>query len=182
MPTHFARSRRSFLKKFAALSALAAGSLPAAVLDQQQKALLKKNVKAIAHNDRLQIATIGMGIIGFIDTVTALSVPGIELVAACDLYDGRLEHTKEVFGNHVVTTRNYLKILERDDVDAVLICTPDHWHTRITIDALKAGKHVYCEKPMVQDVVDGKKIIRAEQNSGCVLQVGSQFVLSLIHI
>ena len=93
MPTHFARSRRSFLKKFAALSALAGGSLPAAVLDQQQKALLKKSVKAIAHNDRLQIATIGMGIIGFIDTVTALSVPGIELVATCDLYDGRLAHT-----------------------------------------------------------------------------------------
>ncbi|SVE06814.1 uncharacterized protein METZ01_LOCUS459668, partial [marine metagenome] len=142
MPKHYARSRRSFLKKFAALSALTASSLPAVVLDQQQKTLLKRSVKAIYPNDRLQIATIGMGIIGFIDTVTALSVPGIELVAAGDLYDGRLEHTKEVFGNQVVTTRNYQEILERDDVDAVLICTPDHWHARIAIDALKAGKHV----------------------------------------
>ena len=91
-------TRRTFLKKFAALSALTASSLPAIVLDQQQKALLKRTVKAIAPNDRLQIATIGMGIIGFIDTVTAISVPGVELVAACDLYDGRLDHTKEVFG------------------------------------------------------------------------------------
>ena len=91
MPTHYGRSRRSFLKKFAALSALTASSLPAAVLAQQQKALLKKSVKTVSPNNRLQIATIGMGIIGFIDTVTALSVPGIELVAASDLYDGRLE-------------------------------------------------------------------------------------------
>ena len=126
MSTYPFNSRRSFLKKFAALSALTASSLPAIVFEQQQKALLKRTVRTISPNDRLQIATIGMGIIGFIDTVTAISVPGIELVAACDLYDGRLEHTKEVFGSHVVTTRNYLEILERDDVDAVLICTPDH--------------------------------------------------------
>ena len=180
MPTHFARSRRSFLKKFAALSALTASSLPAIVLDQQQKTFLNRTVRTLSPNDRLQIATIGMGIIGFIDTVTALSVPGIELVAACDLYDGRLVHTKEVFGDQVTTTRDYKEIIDRSDVDAILICTPDHWHARIAIDALKAGKHVYCEKPMVQDVVDGKKLIRAQKNSGCVFQVGSQFVSSVI--
>ena len=180
MPTHLARSRRSFLKKFAALSALTASSLPAIVLDQQQKAFLKRTVRTLSPNDRLQIATIGMGIIGFIDTVTALSVPGIELVAACDLYDGRLVHTKEVFGDQVTTTRDYKEIIDRSDVDAILICTPDHWHARIAIDALKAGKHVYCEKPMVQDVADGKKLIRAQKNSGCVFQVGSQFVSSIV--
>ena len=119
MSKSYPSTRRSFLKKFAALSALTASALPAVVLDQQQKALLKRTVKAISPNDRLQIATIGMGIIGFIDTVTAISVPGVELVAACDLYDGRLKHTKEVFGNQVVTTRNYQEILERDDVDAI---------------------------------------------------------------
>jgi predicted dehydrogenase len=173
-------SRRSFLKKFAALSALTASSLPAIVVDQQQKAILKRTVRTLSPNDRLQIATIGMGIIGFIDTVTAISVPGIELVAACDLYDGRLVHTKEVFGDQVTTTRDYKEIIDRSDVDAILICTPDHWHARIAIDALKAGKHVYCEKPMVQDVVDGKKLIRAQKNSGCVFQVGSQFVSSVI--
>ena len=173
-------TRRTFLKKFAALSALTASSLPAIVLDQQQKALLKRTVKAISPNDRLQIATIGMGIIGFIDTVTAISVPGVELVAACDLYDGRLDRTKEVFGSQVKTTRNYQEILAQDDVDAVLICTPDHWHAQIASDALKAGKHVYCEKPMVQDIADGKKIVRAEKSSGCVFQVGSQFVSSIV--
>ena len=74
MPIHSNNSRRSFLKKFAAFSALTATSLPATVLDQQKKALLKRTVNTISPNDRLQIATIGMGIIGFIDTVTALSV------------------------------------------------------------------------------------------------------------
>jgi len=69
MSKSYPSTRRSFLKKFAALSALTASSLPAVVLDQQQKALLKRTVKAISPNDRLQIATIGMGIIGFIDTV-----------------------------------------------------------------------------------------------------------------
>jgi len=124
-------SRRSFLKKFAALSALTASSLPANVVEQQQKALLKRTVRTLSPNDRLQIATIGMGIIGFIDTVTAISVPGIELVAACDLYDGRLVHTKEVFGDQVTTTRDYKEIIDRSDVDAILIYTPNYWHARI---------------------------------------------------
>ena len=62
-----------------------------------------------------------MGIIGFIDTVTALSVPGVELVAVCDLYDGRLERAKEVFGKQLKTTKNYKKILDSEAIDAILI-------------------------------------------------------------
>jgi len=180
VPIHSNNSRRSFLKKFAAFSALTATSLPATVLDQQKKALLKRTVNTISPNDRLQIATIGMGIIGFIDTVTALSVPGVELVAVCDLYDGRLERAKEVFGKQLITTRNYKKILDSEEIDAVLICTPDHWHARIASDALKSGKHVYCEKPMVQDIADGQKLIRLEKSSNCVLEVGSQYVSSIV--
>jgi len=180
VPTYSNNSRRSFLKKFAAFSALTASSLPAAVLDQQKKALLQRIVTPISPNDRLQIATIGMGIIGFIDTVTALSVPGVELVAVCDLYDGRLERAKDIFGNQIKTTRNYKEILDSEEIDAVLICTPDHWHARIASEALRSGKHVYCEKPMVQDIADGQKLFRLKQKSGCVFQVGSQFVSSII--
>ena len=94
MPKYYPTTRRSFIKNFAALSALTASSLPAVILEQQQKALLKRTLKSISPNDRLQIATIGMGTIGFIDTVTAVSVPGIELVTACDLYNGQLERDK----------------------------------------------------------------------------------------
>ena len=74
-------SRRLFLKNFSALIALSSSSLPAAIVDQQKKVLLKRSLKAVASNDQLQIGTIGMGIIGFIDTITALSVPGIESVS-----------------------------------------------------------------------------------------------------
>ena len=144
-------SRRLFLKNFSALIALSSSSLPAAVVDQQKKALLKRNLKTIAPNDRLQIGTIGMGIIGFIDTITALSVPGVELIGVSDLYNGRLNHSKEVFGEKIICTRDYKEIINNNDIDAVLICTPDHWHAKIAIDALRAGKHVYCEKPMVQN-------------------------------
>ncbi len=180
MPTFSNKSRRNFLKKFAALSALTASSLPAAVLAQQKKALLQRTVTPISPNDRLQIATIGMGIIGFIDTVTALSVPGVELVSVCDLYDGRLERAKEVFGKQIKTTKDYKEILDSKEIDAVLICTPDHWHARIASDALRASKHVYCEKPMVQNIADGQKLIRLEKSSNCVLEVGSQFVSSIV--
>lgn len=173
-------SRRLFLKNFSALIALSSSSLPAAIVDQQKKVLLKRSLKAVSSNDQLQIGTIGMGIIGFIDTITALSVPGIELVGVSDLYDGRLHHSKEVFGDNIFCTRDYKEILNNKDIDAVLICTPDHWHAKIAIDALKAGKHVYCEKPMVQNLSDGNKIIKAHKNSGCVFQVGSQFVSSIV--
>ena len=104
-------SRRLFLKNFSALIALSSSSLPAAIVDQQKKAILKRSLKAIDSNDSVQIGTIGMGIIGFIDTITALSVPGVELAGVSDLYDGRLNHSKEVFGDNIFCTRDYKDIL-----------------------------------------------------------------------
>lgn len=136
--------------------------------------------KKFQANDQIQIATIGMGIIAHFDTPTALEVPGVKMVAAADCYDSRLVRTKEVFGDDVFTTKDYREILERDDVDAVLLCTPDHWHAKHSIDFLGAGKHVYCEKPMVQRIDEGLDVINADQNSDAVLQVGSQFTSDMI--
>ena len=178
-PSSASSTRRSFLKTVAASStaaALAAGQESDQILAEALSGSHERGP-----NDRVRIATIGMGIIGFIDTETALKVPGVELVAAADLYDGRRVHVKEVFGDHVVTTNDYRAILDRKDVDAVLICVPDHWHARISIDAMRAGKAVYCEKPMVRLVEEGPEVIAVQKQTGAVFQVGSQYASSLIY-
>jgi predicted dehydrogenase len=138
-------------------------------------------LKPARPNDRIQIATIGMGIIGFIDTETAKKVPGIELVAVSDVYEGRRVHAKEVFGDKVEACVDYRDILARKDVDAVLICVPDHWHARMSIDAMKAGKAVYCEKPMIRDVDEMPTVIAAQKETKAVFQVGSQYASSVLY-
>ncbi len=135
----------------------------------------------ISSNDRIRIATIGFGGMGSGDTRYALSIPGVELAAVCDIYDGRLTRAKELYGSQVFTTRDYREILARKDIDSVIIGTPDHWHSRISIDAMDAGKDVYCEKPMVQSVEEGQAVIDAQQRTGRIFQVGSQYVTSLVY-
>lgn len=117
-----------------------------------------------------------MGIQGNYDTQAALRNPDVELVAAADRYAGRLEHAKTAFGQgkNLFVTRDYREIMTRPDVDTVLAVTPDHWHDHITIAALKAGKHVYGEKPMVQHLNEGKAVVDAWKKSGKTMQVGSQ--------
>lgn len=169
-------SRRHFIKSLSTASALAAtGSVQTLV----GASAYIPNLKKISPNDKIRIATIGMGIQGNYDTKAALRNPDVELVAVADLYDGRLATAKTAFQNpSLFTTRDHREILARPDVDAVLVVTPDHWHDHITIAALKAGKHVYCEKPMVQHLSEGKAVIDAWKKSGKTMQVGSQRISS----
>lgn len=166
--------------RLATTSGIAAGIGPM-VYNASGAELLRPTAPPVAANDHLRIGLIGAGIIGFIDAETALLVPGTELVAAADLYDGRLGRVTELFGPEVATTRDYREILARPDIDAVIVATPDHWHARIAIDALEAGKHVYLEKPMVQDVEEGPHVIAAAERSGKVLTVGSQMASSAVY-
>jgi predicted dehydrogenase len=135
----------------------------------------------IATNDHIQFALIGAGIQGQADTKVAVQVPGVKLVAVADCYDGRLERSKELWGKDIFTTRDYKEILARKDIDAVLIATPDHWHKQAAIDAMNAGKDVYCEKPMIHLYSDGPEIIETAHTTNRIIQVGSQRVSSMIY-
>jgi predicted dehydrogenase len=179
-------SRREFVKDLARAS-LAAGAFPlvatrrpsttTVVLQQEPH---PDRERKFAANDRIRLGVIGTGIIGFYNIRSALTVPGLELAAVCDLYTGRLARAKELYGEDLVTTRDYREILAKDDIDVVLIATPDHWHDIITVDAMKAGKAVYCEKPMVQEVAEGHRVIQAEKQFKAKFQVGSQGVSSIV--
>ncbi|MFZ9981977.1 MAG: Gfo/Idh/MocA family protein, partial [Cyclobacteriaceae bacterium] len=87
---------------------------------------------------------------------------------------------REVYGKDIHVTNNYLEVLDRKDIDAVIISTSDHWHDHIAIAALQKGKHVYVEKPMVHKLDEGAALIEAQKKSGKVLQVGSQRVSSVV--
>jgi len=172
--------RRKFLKNFGATAALVTtGSLKSfAEMEMEERRIIQWN-RTYSANDKVRLAGIGMGIQGFNDVNSALQVPGTELVACCDLYTGRLDRAKEVYGNHIFVTKRYEEILDRKDVDAVIIATSDNWHSRICVDALKKGKAVYCEKPMVHRIEEGWQVINAQKSSGKAFQVGSQRVSSL---
>jgi predicted dehydrogenase len=135
----------------------------------------------VSPNDRVRIALIGAGGQGSSDARNSLNVGGVELVAVSDIYDGRLKRAREVWGDQLFTTRDYREVLARKDVDAIIIGTPDHWHSTVSIDAMNAGKDVYCEKPMVQQLSEGQQMIEAQKRTGRILQVGSQRVSSIIY-
>lgn len=169
------KTRRGFLKS------AAAASTALTVLSRNPETIAAARAgEGAGPNEKIRFATIGMGIIGFIDVDCALKVPGVEFVAAADLYEGRRVHTKERYGDQVSTHVDYREILDRDDVDAVLLCVPDHWHAKMSIDAMKAGKAVYCEKPMVQTLAEGPEVIKIQRETKAVFQVGSQFASSIV--
>jgi len=176
-------SRKDFLRNSAlGMTGLAMGTMKKSRSTNAEVLERPDWKQRFSANDRIQIATIGMGIISIFDTETALRVPGVEMVAAADCYDARLERSKEIYGDDIFTTKDYREILERDDVDAVLICTPDHWHTQIAVDAMNAGKDVYCEKPMVHKIGEGQRIIDAQRDTGRVLQVGAQYASDIVFL
>src|SRR4051794_501828 len=142
--------------------------------------MLAESPQNSSPNDRLRVALIGNGIQGNGDARMSIAA-GAELVAVADVYEGRLTRAKEQWGSNVFTTRDYREVLARKDVDGVIIAVPDHWHRQMSIDAMNAGKDVYCEKPMVQLVEDGHAVIDAEKRTGRILQVGSQRVSSVVY-
>ena len=170
--------RRKFLKK-ATIIAAGAAALPTLASAKTDTFSILSKSRLNSPADNLNIALIGAGGMGTEDTKTALQHEGIKLTAVCDLYTGRVDRSKKMWGDHIFATDDYREILKRKDVDVVIIGTPDHWHKQISVDAMLAGKHVYCEKPMVQSIKEGLEVISAWKKSGVIFQVGSQGLSSL---
>ncbi len=135
---------------------------------------LRASLRPLPPSDTVRFASIGTGVRGCEDLKTALSCPGTQMVATCDLYDGRLLAAQEVAGKQLPTAKDYRAILDRKDLDAVIVATPDHWHAKIVEDACAAGKDVYCEKPMSHTVEEGFAMAAAAEKYNRIVQVGSQ--------
>lgn len=178
------KSRRKFFNTLAKGSVMAS-ILPISTLTRKysinKNILALENKKKYSANDHIQFALIGGGMQGTSNTLTALKIPGVKLMAVSDVYDGRLIRAKERYGNDVFTTRNYKEILDRSDIDAVIVAVPDHLHSKIGIDVMEAGKALYCEKPIVQKISQGHEMIQAEQETKQIIQVGSQRVSSIVY-
>lgn len=179
------QSRRQFLQQAGGATLLFSGLSSFAAQEAMETRILAAE-KKISPNDTLRIGVIGMGIMGHNDLRTALKVPGVEWVAASDLYTGRLQRAKEInnksfSGKELFTTRDYREILDRKDIDAVIIATSDNWHARIATEAMEKGKAVYCEKPMVHQLKEGLPLIATQQRTKKAMQIGSQRVSSVAY-
>ena len=137
--------------------------------------------RQVAPSDIVRFASIGTGVRGCELLKGTLRVPGVECVAVCDLYDSRHLAAQEAVKKTVPATRNYKEILDRKDVDAVIIAVTDHQHRKVFVDACAAGKDVYCEKPMSHTVEDGFVMMEAAQKAKRIVQVGSQRVSSILY-
>jgi len=167
------KTRRGFIKK-----ASLGGMVLLGAKGKHEEHELKPNEltptqRSYGSNDKIRIGFIACGIQGMANARSAAQVPGVEIAGACDLYSGRLERMKELYGD-IYTTRDYRELLMRKDIDAICVSSTDHWHDHMTIDALAAGKHVYCEKPMMHHIDEGYGMMKAERDSGLKVQVGSQ--------
>ncbi len=166
-------SRRQFLRTSAAGATLAALSSGAYARIQ-------------GANERIHFAVVGLGVMGgghLSGLVQQRKDLNIDVVQACDVYRRRAERTAQRAGKECAATQNYEDVLGNKNVHAVLIATPDHWHAKMAIDCIRAGKHVYLEKPMCHTIEQALELQRVEQASrGQIrVQVGVQGTSSDLH-
>jgi predicted dehydrogenase len=155
-------TRREFLKEAAAVGAgvAAFGGLTPA--------------KVLGANDRIRLGLLGAGERGTYDMKVFMGNPDVEVVAVCDVYEPHRLIAQQTAGSQAQAHTDYREVLDRKDVDAVLIATPDHWHKQVLIDAVHAGKDAYCEKPIMHSIPEGVEMVKAVKESNRVVQTGTQ--------
>ena len=154
-------SRRTFLKKSALLSAGLTLTSSAAK-------------QALGANDRVRVGCIGVGQRGH-NRLRSVQNNGGEVVAICDVNEDMLDSAaREVVGGKPERYRYHEQLLDRKDIDAVVIASPDHWHHDHIVDAIAAGKDVYAEKPMTRTLDEGQNVVKVATESDRIVQVGNQ--------
>jgi len=128
--------------------------------------------RPLAASDKVTMGVIGAGIRGLENMETLLKAGG-NVAMVCDLYDGHLRRAQEIQA-HTPTTKDYREVLDRKDIDAVMIATADHWHQPIALAAMRAGKDVYCEKPLTLTVAEAVAMMKVSKDTGKIIQTGSQ--------
>jgi predicted dehydrogenase len=137
--------------------------------------------RPVPPSDTVRFGIIGVGMQGSGLLSTSIALPGVDCVAACDLYDGRRELAKEIVRKAIPTTRRYKELLDNKEIDCIIAAVPDHWHRQIVVDCCNAGKDIYCEKPMTHKVAEGFDMIAAEQKNQRIVQIGSQRPSTVIY-
>ncbi len=167
-------SRRRFIH-----GAIAAGVAGPLVLRARKQARAEAN-------DRINLGMIGVGTMGRYHVDRFLKYPDVQIVAVCDVVDARREHSKQTIEDYYAqqsgatnfagctTYNDFRELLARDGLDAVLIATPDHWHTIPAILAARSGKDIYCEKPLTLTIGEGRRLVDEVRSNKVVLQTGSQ--------
>lgn len=136
--------------------------------------------RRVAPSETVRFGMVGVGMQGSGLLGTSIQLPGVTCAGAADLYDGRHTLAKEIAGAGLPTMREYRRLLDDKNVDCIVAAVPDHWHKRIVVEAVSAGKDIYIEKPMSHSPADGVAMVDAVKKSGKILQVGSQRVSSQI--
>ena len=125
-------------------------------------------------NEAIRVGCIGTGGRCRVLMKSLKLVPGVKMTAVCDVWDSPLDQGKALAEPDAFATKDYREVLDRKEIDAVLVGTPDHWHVPITVDACTAGKDVYVEKPLTHSLAEGRTVIEAQDKNKRVVQVGMQ--------
>ena len=160
--------------------AVAAGAAIKATL-LEPPSLLAQAAGGAGGGRKIRYASIGTGIRGCDLLRSAKNVPTGECVGIADIYDMHQQAGKEVWGKDIPTTRDYRRFLDDKSIDAVIVATSDHLHKHVVLDAVAAGKDVYCEKPMSHTVADGFEMVEAVQKGKRILEVGSNRVSNILY-
>jgi predicted dehydrogenase len=140
---------------------------------------LAANTQVVGANDRIRIGLIGCGGMGRGDLEDFLKVPNVQCVALCDVDKAQMDRTiaeilEPVKQQPELQTQDFRHVIDRKDIDAVIVATPDHWHALPTIMACKAGKDVYVEKPLSLTVGEGRVMVGTARKYNRVVQMGTQ--------